>query len=394
MRKWIACLLVIMLAAAAFGTVLADPEKPEWEYSAKDAKITKYDVVVPAEIDGNPVIFIDGSTFPSSREDITSITFSNGIEGFYNVLNTTYSLEQIVLPDTLEVIGNGALGYCPKLKEITFPASLRFINAQLLFSMDSMETVTFLGECPVISDANSVLSGIPSGAVIRVPDDQVDAYRAALTAVSPEQIQPSGRAAEPYHSPDVDFAFDPVSGTITGCNTMRGWIEVPAEMDGVPVRALGTSSFSGCTNLHAIVLPDSLEEIGEYAFGWLNHLTWTEIPAAVRILGPKAFQYYKGYYLDLPEGLTEIPASCFSASRLQSVTLPSSVRTIGERAFYNASLREAYLPAGLESIGDEAFAGTSLEYLYFDGVSLPKLGENVFPESPRLACPEPGSELP
>ena len=74
MRKWIACLLVIMLAAAAFGTVLADPEKPEWEYSAKDAKITKYngpggDVVVPAEIDGNPVIFIDGSTFPSSREE-------------------------------------------------------------------------------------------------------------------------------------------------------------------------------------------------------------------------------------------------------------------------------------------------------------------------------------
>ena len=53
MRKWIACLLIIMLAAAAFGTVLADPEKPEWEYSARDAKITKYngpggDVVVPA----------------------------------------------------------------------------------------------------------------------------------------------------------------------------------------------------------------------------------------------------------------------------------------------------------------------------------------------------------
>ena len=134
MRKWIACLLVIMLAAAAFGTVLADPEKPEWEYSAKDAKITKYngpggDVVVPAEIDGNPVIFIDGSTFPSSREDITSITFSNGIEGFYNVLNTTYSLEQIVLPDTLEVIGNGALGYCPKLKEINFPEGLETIGS-------------------------------------------------------------------------------------------------------------------------------------------------------------------------------------------------------------------------------------------------------------------------
>ena len=384
MRKWIACLLGVMLAAAAFGTVLADPEKPEWEYSARDAKITKYngpggEVVVPAEIDGNPVIFIDGSTFPSSREDITSITFPSGIEGFYNVLNTAPSLERIVLPDTLEVIGNGALGYCPKLKEITFPASLRFINAQLLFSMDSMETVTFLGECPVISDANSVLSGLPSGAVIHVPDDQVDAYRAVLTSVSPEQIRPSGKAAEPYHSPDIDFAFDPASGTITGCSTMRGWIEVPVEIGGVPVRALGAYSFSGCTNLHAVILPDSLEEIGECAFGRLNHLTWTEIPAGVKVLGPEAFQYYKGYFLDLPDGLTEIPDRCFNASGLQSITLPPSVRSVGEQAFRGSSLREAYFPAGLESIGKEAFSGSRiLEYLYFDGTSLPQIGEGAF----------------
>ena len=78
MRKWIACLLVIMLAAAAFGTVLADPEKPEWEYSAKDAKITKYngpggDVVVPAEIDGNPVIFTMAAHFlPAGRISLPS----------------------------------------------------------------------------------------------------------------------------------------------------------------------------------------------------------------------------------------------------------------------------------------------------------------------------------
>ena len=244
MRKWIACLLVIMLAAAAFGTVLADPEKPEWEYSAKDAKITKYngpggDVVVPAEIDGNPVIFIDGSTFPSSREDITSITFSNGIEGFYNVLNTAPSLERIVLPDTLEVIGNGALGYCPKLKEIIFPASLRFINAQLLFSMDSMETVTFLGECPVISDANSVLSGLPSGAVIYVPDDQVDAYRAALVHVSSEQILPSGRMSEPYRSPVPDFRFPARLPAAIPCGAglrfRRKWTEYRSVRWGNPV---------------------------------------------------------------------------------------------------------------------------------------------------------------
>ena len=309
MKKWIACLLAVMLAVS--GSVLASAESgtPEWEYSASDARLTKYngpggDVVVPSEIDGKPVVFVEGSLL-YDHDDIISVTFSDGIEGFFNVLNTALNVERIVLPATLEVIGAGAMSCCPKLKEITFPASLRYIDSNMLSWIDSIETVTFLGKCPAIGNADSVLSGLPESAVVYVPDDQVDAYRTALIVVNPEQIQPSGRTAEPYQSPAVEFEFDPATGTITGCSTLRGWIEVPAEIDGVPVRALGVLSFRSCKNLHAILLPDGLEEIGKCAFGQLNNLSWTEIPSTVKTLGAEAFEYYRGYYLDLPDGLTE-----------------------------------------------------------------------------------------
>ena len=386
MKKWIACLLAVMLAVS--GSVLASAESgtPEWEYSASDARLTKYngpggDVVVPSEIDGKPVVFVEGSLL-YDHDDIISVTFSDGIEGFFNVLNTALNVERIVLPATLEVIGNGAMSCCPKLKEITFPASLRYIDSNMLSWIDSIETVTFLGKCPAIGNADSVLSGLPESAVVYVPDDQVDAYRTALIAVSPEQIQPSGRTAEPYQSPAVEFEFDPATGTITGCSTLRGWIEVPAEIDGVPVRALGALSFRSCKNLHAILLPDGLEEIGKCAFGQLNNLSWTEIPSTVKTLGAEAFEYYRGYYLDLPDGLTEIPDKCFYASWLHTLTLPSSIRSVGDEAFRRSSLREVYFPAGIESIGNEAFSGSrTLDYLYFDGMSLPKIGENAFAET-------------
>ena len=41
-KKWFACLLAAVLAVSMSGTVLADSEKPEWEYSDRYAKITKY----------------------------------------------------------------------------------------------------------------------------------------------------------------------------------------------------------------------------------------------------------------------------------------------------------------------------------------------------------------
>ncbi len=64
----------------------------------------------------------------------------------------------------------------------------------------------------------------------------------------------------------------------------------------------------------------------------------------------------------LPEGITKVPADCFSnCSSLTSVTIPSTVTIIGSFAFGGcSSLASIELPGGLTEIGSYALAGTAL----------------------------------
>lgn len=90
-------------------------------------------------------------------------------------------------------------------------------------------------------------------------------------------------------------------------------LEIPAEIDGIPVssignqafyshdalekvtvpkgvKSIGDNAFCGCKNLTRITLPDSLRTISLYAFSVLPKLEQITIPAKVRRIGYGAFQ--------------------------------------------------------------------------------------------------------
>jgi hypothetical protein len=87
-------------------------------------------------------------------------------------------------------------------------------------------------------------------------------------------------------------------------------------------------------NLRAVSLPNTLEEIGFYAFYGCTNLKSVSIPSSV----------------------TEIGTSAFAGTGLQSITIPSSVTKIGLGAFEGSSLQSVKIPGPLETIGDKAFA--------------------------------------
>lgn len=67
----------------------------------------------------------------------------------------------------------------------------------------------------------------------------------------------------------ADFSYvireDGKSIEITACEVEEKIIEVPAEIDGFPVRSIGTYAFYGC-EAEEICLPDSLEYVAGHAF--------------------------------------------------------------------------------------------------------------------------------
>ena len=126
--------------------------------------------------------------------------------------------------------------------------------------------------------------------------------------------------------------------------------------------AFGWSKFIGCRSLTSLVIPDSVTNIGDYAFSGCRSLTSLVIPDSVTNIGDYAFEGCGSLSsLVLPDGVTNIGGNAFADCKsLRSVVIPNSVTSIGGGAFGGCkSLHSVVIPDSVTSIGDYAFSGCS-----------------------------------
>ena len=181
---------------------------------------------------------------------------------------------------------------------------------------------------------------------------------------------------------------------IIDCNESVTKIEIPAEIEDIPVVEIESSAFNGCANLTSIIIPDSITSIGDFAFENCSGLTSITIPDSVTSIGDHAFyncssltsitvsennKYFSSLngvlfnkdktelvtYLignerteyAIPDSVTSIGDRAFyKCSSLTSIIIPDSVTSIGDHAFYNcSSLTSITIPDSVTSIGDHAF---------------------------------------
>lgn len=165
-------------------------------------------------------------------------------------------------------------------------------------------------------------------------------------------------------------------------------VTLPAAIDGVPLVGIGDGAFRTpeAHLLRKVVLPSSVEVIGDNAFDGCGHLCSVSFPAALRSIGDHAFvgclslrrlqfagegleRIGEGAFLgctallrvDLSPGVREIGDGAFSlCTALQAVTLPRNLLRIGVNAFRGCTaLRATYIPDGVTEIGAGAFADCS-----------------------------------
>lgn len=106
------------------------------------------------------------------------------------------------------------------------------------------------------------------------------------------------------------------------------------------------------SRLREIDLPESLEYIGESAFGKCDDLKSISIPASVKTIGENAFRYCR-YITTATVSAEEIGEGAFSNCRmLETLTLNEGVKKIGTEIISGTErLTELYLPASVEKIG-------------------------------------------
>ena len=126
-------------------------------------------------------------------------------------------------------------------------------------------------------------------------------------------------------------------------------------------------SFLGCNSIREIVLPSTVDEVGEYAF-YNGLLTHVEMPSGIRKIGERAF-YGNNHLLDftMPTSLTSIGANAFTyCIELTKIELPASLTDIGKNAFSNCKkIREVWSSIVVPfTITDKTFAVYDMATLY------------------------------
>ena len=380
-------ILVALLAFCLLGGLALAEETASWSYDSGNMYLKlngslSGDVTVPAEVDGYAVNAIQYNAF-NSNSGITSLTMPDTLRAIQGgAISWMDGLTSVTLNDGLEYIGSNFQN-CNALTSLTIPASVRIMDGAI-GSCENLKEITFEGACPIFLNTSWCFDRLCEDYVIYVPDDQLDAYAAALAEANgaADHLQPSGKNVVLSEEASEDwFTFDASTGAITGYKEYHAWVEIPATIGGVAVKSIGAEAFRSDYSVYGIVFPEGLERIDASAFWAASNIAYVKFPSTLKAIGEDAFMNAQINQIDWSEGLEEIGARAFRYGGQSILELPSTLRIIGESAFESAWCQEVYLGGNLESIGARAFAGTPLNYLVLNCYTHIDLAPDAFVET-------------
>lgn len=144
---------------------------------------------------------------------------------------------------------------------------------------------------------------------------------------------------------------------------------------------IGIDAFKN-TNIEEIVIPDSVQEIGKYAFAYTKNLKHITLPAQCKVDTFGLFLESAIESIRIPEGTTTIDREAFRETHaLRHVDIPSTVTSINLDAFFRSGIRSITLPEGLRRIESCAFAeAADLEIANLPS-TLTEINTNAFSDS-------------
>ena len=259
------------------------------------------------------------------------------------------SLTSIELPDSLTSIGDYAFSGCSSLTSIELPDSVTSIGSDAFYNCRSLKNIKLPNSVTIIRD--SAFNGCNIRNVfyngtqeewnnIEIGENNSNLLNANIIYdmdVSSFESVETQRYSYVLANNSYVYSFKMIDKTIES-------FDFEVELSGLIIKSLDDYTFSGCSSLTSIELPDSLTSIGGSAFNGCSSLTSIELPDSVTSISNSAFYKCSSLIsIELPNGLTSIKDSAFSyCSSLTSIELPDSVTSIGGNAFGGCNIRNVF----------------------------------------------------
>lgn len=283
------------------------------------------------------------TTAPNCFRDCSSlqnITLNEGIEDI--VASTFYgtAVKEVKFPKSLTTIRKFAFYGCPNLKDVYFNSDVNILSS-VFYNSTSIENIYCYGKNTTFNSTafkninnTFVLHGYAGSTTETFANKKgynfaeiKEEEPTTSTEPSTEVTEPSTEVTEPTTEPDTSiFKWQKINNDtaveITGIKDeykMQATVDIPSEINGLPVTVIGTSAFEGGQVMY-LTIPSSVFVISDSAFkncSGLTTITFAE-NSQLQKIGNEAFYRTNG-----------------AGDSLNSVELPESLKLIGYRAFYN-----------------------------------------------------------
>lgn len=329
--------------------------KKIWSYDIVDgsAVITSYKgsdtvVIVPERIGCNPVTAIGIDAFSPNKsgrprkvcdvlKQITEIVLPEFVTSIQEgAFAGCQNLKTFTMPDTVTNIGKRAFAGCEGLTHISISKNIETIGESAFYSCEALRTITIPDNIKIIE--KSVFGSCKSLQSIVVPhgvthiNTSAFSYCTSLTKIElPDSVISIGK------------------GAFEGCCGI-------ADTDGFVIINNHLIGYTG--NDKFVVIPESVNSIGEGVFSWNFVIESVKVPKSVKVIEDGAFsRCSKLKNVEITAGINIIEKNAFyDCKQLENINLPETLNTIGGYAFYNCTmLEEITIGESVEIIGEKAF---------------------------------------
>lgn len=395
MKKLLSVILILTLivwAAPAGSFRIFAGQSGDFTYSVMDdkAEITGYsgsqtNLVIPGLLDGYIVNGIADMVFQNHSE-FTGVVLPDSLE---YIGNNTFSgcdgLTGVLIPNNVESIGTNAFKDCTGLTSLTLGSKVveigdaAFFNCILISSLVIPDSVTHIrsyafADCTglnslsigigvalidsyVFSNCTGLTSLTLPETVTRIGDGAFMGCSGLTGIVIPGSVTQIGHLAFKNCSEITDVTLNE-GVLVIDQMAFENCVKISDILIPSSVTAIGDNAFINCSGLTSVIIDDSITSVGISAFEDCTGLTSLDLGTGVTFIGQRAFFNCTGLVnVIIPDSVTDIRDSAFElCTGLTSVTIGASVTNIGTTAFSRCNkLTEVTIPDSVTSLLDYAF---------------------------------------